>query len=124
MKIKCHTDNLYCPYIGVCYSVSNKDCDEVEILPHGISKRENANPYIRTSQKTMDRERALLAEGHPVQYVHDKLLDESGGPFKSKSQSSEHRDKRKKSTAKMPKQNVREMIKANMSMIFPTFFVS
>ena len=94
VKIKCHTDNLYCPYIGVCYSVSNKDCDEVEILPHGISKRENANPYIRTSQKTMDRERALLAEGHPVQYVHDKLLDESGGPFKSKSQSSEHRDKR------------------------------
>ena len=24
VKIKCHTNNLYCPYIGVCYSLSNK----------------------------------------------------------------------------------------------------
>ena len=94
VKIKCHTDSLYCPYIGVCYSLGNRNCDEVEILPHENSKKEDVNPYIRTSQKTMDRERALLAEGHPVQYVYDKLLDESGGPLKSKSQSSEPRDKR------------------------------
>ena len=85
---------MYCPYIGICYSLSNKDCDEVEVLPHGNSKKENAKPYIRTSQKTMDRERALLAEGHSVQYVYDKLLDESGGPLKSKSKSSEPRVKR------------------------------
>ena len=42
----------------------------------------------------MDREGALLAEGHPVQYIYDKLLDESDGPLKSKFQSSEPRDKR------------------------------
>ena len=69
VKIKYHTDNLYCPYIGVCYSFSNKNRDEVEIIPHGNSKKEDANLYICTSQKTMDQERALLAEGHPVQYV-------------------------------------------------------
>ena len=38
--------------------------------------------------------RALLAEGHPVQYIYDKLLDESGGLLKSKSKSSEPRGKR------------------------------
>ena len=42
----------------------------------------------------MDQERALLAEGNPVQYIYDKLLDESGGPLKWKSQSSEPCDKR------------------------------
>ena len=42
----------------------------------------------------MDRKGALLAEGHPVQYIYDKLLDESDGPLKSKFQSSEPRDKR------------------------------
>ena len=94
VTIKCHTDNLYCSYIGVPHSLDNKNCDKVEILPHGNSKKEDANLYIRTSQKIMDRERALLAAGHPVQYVYDKLLDESSGLLKSKSQSSEPRDKR------------------------------
>ena len=94
VKIKCYTDNMYYPYIGVCYSLSSKDCDEVEILPHGDSKKENTIPYIRTSQKTMDGGRDLLAARHPVQYVYNKLLDESGGPLKSKSQWSEPRDKR------------------------------
>ena len=85
---------MYCPYIGDCYSLGKKNCDEVEILPHGNSKKEDANPHICTSQKTMDRERALLAERNPMQYVYYKLLDESDGPLKSKSQSSEPRDKR------------------------------
>ena len=94
VKIKCHTDNMYCPYIGVCYPLDNKNFDEVEILQHGNLKKQDANPYIRTSQKTMDQERALLSEGHPVQYVYNKLLDESGGPLKSNSQLSEPCDKR------------------------------
>ena len=94
VKMKCHTDSLYCPFIGVCYWLHNRTCDKVEIPLHGNSKKVDANPYISTSQKTMDQERALLAEGHPVQYIYDRLLDESGGPLKSKSQSSEPHDKR------------------------------
>ena len=27
VKIKCHTDNLYCPYIGFYYSFGNRNCD-------------------------------------------------------------------------------------------------
>ena len=26
-KIKCHTDNLYCPYIGFFYSLGSRNCD-------------------------------------------------------------------------------------------------
>ena len=93
VKIKCHTDNLYCPYIGVCYSLNNRNCDEVEILPYRNLKKEDVDPNICTSQKTIDQEKALLVEGHPVQYIYNKLLHESRGPLKSKSQSSEPCDK-------------------------------
>jgi len=57
-------------------------------------KKLKSYPYIRTSQKTFERERDLLNSGHPVQYVYDTILKESGGPLRSNSQSSEPRDKR------------------------------
>ena len=35
-------------------------------------------------KKRMDQDRALLTEGHAVQYVYDNLLDKSVSPLKTK----------------------------------------
>ena len=68
--------------------------DDVEILPHGNAKSENASPYSRTSQKTLEREKTLLTKEHCVQETYDLLIKESGGPYASSSQSTEPCNKR------------------------------
>ena len=57
-------------------------------------KVQNASPYTRTSQKTLERERTLLTERHFVQKTYDLLIKESGGPYGLSSQSTERRNKR------------------------------
>ena len=107
VKVKHHADDSYCPYIGVIYSLENTQDEDFEILPHGNAKSKNARSHIRTSLKTMERERGLLEEGQSVQYVYDKIIEESGGIFKSQSQSLEPRDKRQiySQKAKRKRQN-------------------
>ena len=94
VRIKHNCSNSYIPYIGVIYSNKLSDSDHVKILPHGNEKSANASPYTRTSQKTLEREKTLLIEGHSVQETYDLLIKESGGPYASSSQSTEPRNKR------------------------------
>ena len=84
-KIKCHTNNLHCPYIGFFYSFGNRNCDmQLKSYRMGIRKRKMQTRIYASRKKRMDQDRALLTEGHPVQYVYDNLLDESASPLKSK----------------------------------------
>ena len=63
-------------------------------IPHGNAKSANASPYTRTSQKKLERERTLLAEGHSMQGTYDLQIKESGGAYASSSQSTVPRNKR------------------------------
>ena len=94
-KIK---DDTLLSYIGVLYSLdesNNEDEDVVEIVPHGnLSKATDHRPYIRTAQKTLERQRELLDAGKSVQAVYKAVLEEARGPLRSTSQSHEPRDTR------------------------------
>ena len=94
VRIKHNCSSSYIPYIGVIYSNKFLDSDDVKILPYGNAKSANTSPCIRTSQKTLERERNLLTEGHSVEETYDLLTKESGGPYASSSQSTEPRNKR------------------------------
>ena len=70
VRIKHNCSNLYIPYIRVI-----------------LDSDANASPYTRTSQKTLERQRTLLTQGHSVHETYDLLIKESGGPYASSSQS-------------------------------------
>lgn len=104
-KVKRIENNTYLPHIGVLYAydenLNNQDDKDIEIVPHGNSKASyNQRPYIRTAQKTLNRERELLDTGKSVQEVYRTVLEESGGPMRCSSQSLEPRDTRQIYTIK------------------------
>ena len=94
VRFKHNCSNSYIPYIGVIYSNKLLDSDDVEIFAHGNPKSADASPYTRKSQKTLEREKTLLTEGHSVEETYDLLIKESVGPYTSSSQSTEPRNKR------------------------------
>ena len=63
VKIKAFDSDLYEPHICVIYTISNEiSTPQPVILPHGNSKeRTSSRPYIRTSTKTLQKERELLS---------------------------------------------------------------
>ena len=68
MKHNCSNSYiLIYTYIRVIYSNKFLDSGDVKVLPHGNAKSANVSPYTRTSQKTLERERNVLTEGHSVQ---------------------------------------------------------
>ena len=93
VKIKNYNTGKYCNHFALIYSRDASVNEDVEILPHGNSKYTSAKPYIRLSNKTLEVEDQLLSSGHSVTEIYDKALQESGGPLKSQTQSSEPRDK-------------------------------
>ena len=107
-------DDTYLPHIGVLYNLEESNDIEdilVEIIPHGNSLRATDHrPYIRTAQKTLDREKELLDAGNSVQAVYKTVFAEAGGPLRSSSQSFEPRDTKQIYTinAKRKKQGEKE----------------
>ena len=64
----------------------------VKILAHGSTKKHD-KPYIRTSNKVFEVEDLLVgSSSNTTSDVHDKVLESSGGPFHSSSQSHEPRN--------------------------------
>ena len=86
-----------------------------------IRKRKMQTHIYAPRKKIMDQDRALLDRGHPVQYVYNELLDESASPLKSKFQSLEPHDKRQIYSKNSKR---KRQMKANMTIIFPTSFIS
>ena len=96
VRIKNHLHFNYEPYACVVYSLS---CDEegienAQVLEHGNSRGDVSlkRPYIRTNKRILSREDELLRTKKRPAEVYDVLLKESGGPFQSRSLSSEPRD--------------------------------
>ena len=93
VRIKHNCLNSCILYIGQIYSNKLCDSDDVEILLRGNAKIAGASPYTRTSQKTLEKERTLLIEGHCVQEACDLIIKESSGPCAQSSKSTESRNK-------------------------------
>ena len=79
----------------VVYSLNSelKDDEEISVLSQGnASKR--TRPYIHTSRETIEKLQDNLSSKKSVTEVCDLILEESGGPLKSTSQSQQPCDKR------------------------------
>ena len=68
--------------------------DEIEILPHGNSKKEFhlKRPYIRTEPSVLREQEALLRQKKSPSEVYDIVNNNSGGPMRSSSMSKEPRN--------------------------------
>ena len=76
VRIKHNCSNWYIPHTGVICCNKLLDSDNVKVLPHENAKSVDASPYTRTSQKTLERERTLLSQGHSVQGTYNLLIKE------------------------------------------------
>ena len=100
VKVKHESTKLREKYICVIYSFKPDENVEVEydsdvrILPHGNSKRnsETARPYIKTAKRVLQEEDLLLQNRVSVATVYETVLNDSGGPLHSSSQSMEPND--------------------------------
>ena len=90
------TKNEYEPFLCVIYSLhdSSDIVQEIEILPHGNTKRPQATqqPYIRTEKSILQRQEELLFQKNTPQEVYDIVLKESGGSMSASSVSKEPRN--------------------------------
>jgi len=78
------------PYIGVFYRVDGT-IHETTTQPHANSKNSNRQ-YIRTAPGVLKKAKDLIDQGIPSRSVYDSVNSESGGVFKSESQSEELRN--------------------------------
>ena len=93
VKIKNYNTGKYYDHFALIYSRDPNVNEDDKILPHGNSKCTSARSNIRASNKILEVEDQLLSSGYSVADIYDKVLQESGGPLNSQSQSSEPRDK-------------------------------
>ena len=100
VKVTPEKDADECDYCCVIYSLCAESeesaRDATVILPHGNTNTDvtRQKPYIRTAKKTFQETDELLASGNSVSSVYDTMLEKSGGPFQSTSQSNEPRDRK------------------------------
>eukprot|EP00794_Sanderia_malayensis_P002937 gene2937-3394_t len=97
VRIKANSKQNYEDYMCVVYSCTKQlldEDDDIQILPHGNCKAGNnmQRSYYRTATSTLQAEEILLMNGKTPFEAYDHVLENSGGPLKSLSQSQEPRD--------------------------------
>ena len=100
VKIKNYNNGKYCDHFVLIYSRDASVNEDVEILPMVIQNILQQGRTYAHQIKFLKWEDQLLSSGHSVADIYDKVLEESGGPLNSQSQSSDksqiYRPKNKK----------------------------
>eukprot|EP00794_Sanderia_malayensis_P002387 gene2387-2747_t len=97
VRIKANSKQNYEDFMCVVYSCTKQlldEDDDIQILPHGNCKAGNnmQRSYYKTATSTLQAEDILLMNGKNPFEAYDHVLENSGGPLKSLSQSQEPRD--------------------------------
>lgn len=95
-RIKSITTEKFMKYCLVINAWSGEEATDFRIACHGNAKRNTARstPFIRTEKRVLKLMEDDLQEGNRPESTYDQGIDNSGGPFRCSSQSTQPRNQK------------------------------